>query len=58
MAPADDPKIAIVMMLPEGGLASNAGDGIKDILDAYFKTSDESSLPYSNTDNTGKNSIQ
>ena len=58
MAPADDPKIAVVVMLPEGGLASNAGDGIKDILDAYFKTNDESSLPYSNTDNIGKNIIK
>ena len=58
MAPADDPKIAVVVMLPEGGHASNAGDGIKDILDAYFKTNDESSLPYSNTDNIGKNIIR
>jgi len=27
-------------------------------LDAYFKTNDESSLPYSNTDNIGKNIIK
>ena len=31
MAPADDPKIAVVVMLLREDLASNAGDGIKDI---------------------------
>ncbi|MDY6037425.1 MAG: penicillin-binding transpeptidase domain-containing protein [Eubacterium sp.] len=58
MAPADDPKIAIVIMLPEGGLAANAGDSVKDILDAYFKQEDKSGLPYKNTDNFGKNQLQ
>lgn len=60
-APADDPEIAIVVMLVEGGYSSTAAPVTKDILSAYFgleKKTSEKSTTYKKTDNLGKNTVQ
>lgn len=42
MAPADDPQIAVVAMLVEGGSSMNAAPITKDIISAYLKLNDNS----------------
>ena len=41
MAPADDPKIAVVVMLVQGGTSYNAGPVAREIIGEYLKLSDE-----------------
>ena len=41
MAPADDPKIAVVVMLVQGGTSYNAGPVAREIIGDYLKLSDE-----------------
>ena len=48
-APFDNPKIAIAVLLENGGHGSNAGPVVRDILDAYFfskESADEYDLPF------------
>lgn len=56
MAPADDPEVCVVLMLPEGGFASDAGDAVAEMLSAYFDNTDSGT--YAATDNTGTNKMQ
>ena len=41
MAPADDPEIAVVAMLIEGGYSYHAAPIVRDVLDAYFELDKE-----------------
>ena len=36
MAPADDPKIAVVVMLVQGGISYNAGPVAREIIGKYL----------------------
>ncbi len=55
MAPAQDPKVCVVIMLPEGGLASEVGEPVADMLTAYFDQSKQNGVTHVPTDQTGKN---
>lgn len=57
MAPADDPKIAVVVMIIDGGYSSNAAPVVKDILEAYFGF-DEEEIKVNKTDMNGINRVQ
>ncbi|MEG0662658.1 MAG: penicillin-binding transpeptidase domain-containing protein, partial [Anaerovoracaceae bacterium] len=41
MAPADDPKIAVCAMVPQGSTAANAAPIVKEVLGKYFDTKEE-----------------
>ena len=41
MAPADDPKIAVVAMLVEGGYSYHAAPIVRDVMNEYFRLSSE-----------------
>lgn len=61
LAPADNPEIAIAILLPEGGLASDAGDAVADILNAYYHIGDAEGRNagiYSATGDDGSNKLQ
>ena len=61
LAPADNPEIAIAILLPEGGLASDAGDAVADILNAYYHIGDAEGRNagiYSATGDDNSNKLQ
>ena len=62
MAPAEDPEIAIAVMLVEGGYSSNAAPVVKDMLNEYFGFEDGEDETKDNnvkkTDVNGKNTVQ
>ena len=60
MAPADDPKIAVVCMIIDGGYSSNAAPVTKDIISAYLGLEDENNedVKVNKTDMNGKNKEQ
>ena len=59
MAPADDPQIAVVVMLVEGGYSSNAAPVAKDIIEAYLGLDEEEEdIKINKTDMNGKNKAQ
>ena len=41
MAPADNPKVAVVAMLVEGGYSYNAAPIVRDVMDEYFKLNEK-----------------
>lgn len=55
MAPADDPEIVAVLMIPEGGLASEAGGTVRKIMDAYFRPGASDDSIYVATEDNGSN---
>ena len=61
MAPAEDPEIVICMMLPEGGLAETAGQGVRDLMAAYFQEGSANSYKicpvYVPTEQNGENKM-
>ncbi len=59
MAPADNPKIAVAVMIIDGGYSSNAAPVAKDILEAYLGIDDaDNKVKVSKTDMDGKNRVQ
>ncbi|MGI6722671.1 MAG: penicillin-binding transpeptidase domain-containing protein [Anaerovoracaceae bacterium] len=52
MAPADNPRIAVCAMVPQGSTAANAAPIVKEVLGKYFESSEQ----YTNVDN--KTTIQ
>ena len=59
MAPAEDPEIAIAVMLVEGGYSYNAAPVVKAMLNEYFNLEDENKdNKAEQTDVNGKNKIQ
>lgn len=61
MAPANNPKIAVVAMLVEGGYSSNAAPVTKEIISSYLGIGDKKGtkkIKYNKTDYTGKNVMQ
>lgn len=50
MAPADNPKIAVCAMVPQGSTAANAAPIVKEVLGCYFK----STRQYTKLDNSSK----
>ena len=63
MAPADDPEIAVVAMLIEGGYSYNAAPIVRDVMDAYFdinKKNDDNDKKKKDSflKNNGENVIQ
>lgn len=58
MAPADDPKIAVVCMIIDGGYSSNAAPVTKDIISAYLGLEDNENVKVNKTDMNGKNKEQ
>ena len=60
LAPADDPEIAVVLFLPEGGYASESGDVMAELISNYFGLyrNEDTLSTYAATDNTGDNVLQ
>lgn len=58
MAPADDPEIAIVVMLVDGGYSSNAAPVVKDLINAYLEQDKADSTNVNKTDMNGTNEMQ
>ena len=60
LAPADDPQIAVVVLLVEGGFSSNAAPVVKDIIADYLNVydEDEDEVKVNKTDMDGTNKIQ
>ncbi len=59
MAPADNPKIAVAVMIIDGGYSSNAAPVARDILEAYFGIdAQDSKIKVNKTDMDGKNRVQ
>lgn len=58
MAPADDPQIAVAVLLIEGGYSSNAAPVTKEIIAEYLKLYDDEEVKVKKTKNTGKNKVQ
>ena len=58
LAPADNPQIAVAVLLIQGGYSSNAAPVNKAILKKYFSLYGSSKGTTENTDQTGTNSIQ
>lgn len=61
MAPADNPKIAIAVMLVEGGYSSNAAPVAKDMISEYLHVNDnpaDAGKAYDKIDVNGKNKVQ
>ncbi len=58
MAPADDPQIAVAVMIIDGGYSSNAAPVARDILEAYLNLDDDDEVKVVKTDMDGKNRAQ
>lgn len=59
MAPADNPKIAVAVMIIDGGYSSNAAPVAKDILEAYLGLDEaDNKVKVNKTDMDGKNRVQ
>ncbi|MBR5315253.1 MAG: hypothetical protein IKU44_00555, partial [Firmicutes bacterium] len=62
MAPAEDPEIAIAVMLVEGGYSSNAAPVVKEMMNTYFNIDDgdenKKDAKVEKTDVDGKNTVQ
>lgn len=58
MAPADDPKIAVAVMLVEGGYSSNAAPVARDIIEKYMSAYDEEDIAVYKIDQNGTNKVQ
>lgn len=58
LAPKDDPQVCVVLMLPEGGLASEVGEPVADIYKAYFENNTGVEKKHVGTENTGSNKWQ
>ena len=61
MAPAEEPEIAVAVMLVEGGYSSNAAPVIKEMFNEYFalnKDGEQKNETVNKTTVTGKNKIQ
>lgn len=58
MAPADNPKIAVAVLLIQGGYSSNAAPVAKDIIAAYLDVYDEKDVKTTKTDIDGTNKVQ
>ncbi len=58
MAPADDPKIAVAVMLVEGGYSSNAAPVARDIIEEYMSAYDEEDIAVYKIDQNGSNRVQ
>ena len=61
MAPAEEPEIAVAVMLVEGGYSSNAAPVIKEMFNEYFalnKDGEQKKETVNKTTVTGKNKIQ
>lgn len=59
MAPADDPKIAVVVMIVDGGYSSNAAPVARDVIEAYLGLEEEEQqIKVKKTDMNGINRIQ
>lgn len=60
MAPYNDPEIAVVVLLPEGGYGSEASQAAKDIISAYFKmdSNKNGTNVFVATDDNGSNTLQ
>lgn len=58
MAPADNPKIAVAVMLVEGGYSSNAAPVARDIIEAYMSAYDEEDIAVYKIDQNGTNKVQ
>ena len=58
LAPADDPQIAVAVLLVEGGFSSNAAPVAKDIIADYLDVYEEEETSVSKTDMDGTNKIQ
>ena len=41
LAPADDPQIAVVAMVPQGATAANAAPIVKEVIGAYMEESND-----------------
>lgn len=59
MAPYDDPEIAVVVLLPEGGYGSDASQAAKDIISAYFNLDGDQkeNTNHVNTSDNGTNTL-
>ena len=55
MAPADNPQIAVVVMLVEGGYSSNAAPVAKDVISAYLDVNEETEKSGPTYNSIGKN---
>lgn len=51
-APADDPEIAVVVMIPQGNESSYALLPVREVIGAYMGLNDNKSTTYKKTDNT------
>lgn len=59
MAPADNPKIAVAVMIIDGGYSSNAAPVARDIIEAYLGLSEEEqTVKVKKTDMNGTNRAQ
>ena len=58
MAPADNPKIAVAVMLVEGGYSSNAAPVARDIIEKYMSAYDEEDIAVYKIDQNGTNKVQ
>lgn len=58
MAPADDPEIAIVVMLVDGGYSFNAAPVVKDLINAYLQQDKADNTKVNKTEMNGKNEMQ
>ena len=58
MAPADDPQIAVVVMLIDGGYSSNAAPVASEIIRAYLGLDEDEEVEFNRTDMNGTNKVQ
>lgn len=58
MAPADNPKIAVAVMLVEGGYSSNAAPVAREIIEAYMSDYAEEDIAVYKIDQNGTNKVQ
>ncbi len=58
LAPADDPQIAVAVLLVEGGFSSNAAPVAKEIIADYLNVYDEEEVDINKTDMDGTNKVQ
>ena len=58
MAPADDPKIAVAVLLIQGGYSSNAAPVAKDVIADYLNVYGDKKVKTTKTDIDGTNKVQ
>ena len=58
MAPADNPNIAVAVLLIQGGYSSNAAPVAKDIIADYLNVYDDKKVKTTKTDIDGTNKVQ